>query len=313
MTNGIPVAMGTAAFGTSVPASTACELLDRFAALGGRILDTANNYAFWHADGVGGDSEAVIGDWLQPQSRAEFTVITKIGSQPALADKDANNLEGLSPEAVRNAVDKSLARLQSGSIDVLLAHHDDTDTPLLDTWRAFTQLVEEGKVQRVGISNYHPKRVVELARLIGEHGLAPISAVQLKYAVIPPVEGVDFGKLVVLSDTLKEALAVCAPEATVYGYGPLLGGLFEPDTGGAWPAAYDSPQNRECVEQIRQAAAKAGVSASAWVLKSVVEQGIVPVTFTRSLERLESNLCLARDLSWPGSAAGLNQHRTSRP
>jgi aryl-alcohol dehydrogenase-like predicted oxidoreductase len=302
MTNGIPVAMGTAAFGTSVPGSTAFELLDRFAVLGGRVLDTANNYAFWHADGIGGDSEAVIGCWLQRQNRAQFTVITKIGSQPALADKDANNLEGLSPAAVHSAVDKSLARLQSSSIDVLLAHHDDTNAPLLDTWRAFTQLVEEGTVKRVGISNYHPNRVVELARLIDEHSLAPVSAVQFKYSVIPPVAGIDFGKLVVLGDALSEALVAHAPGATVYGYGPLMGGLFEADTDRAWPAAYNSPENRERVEQIQRDAAKAGESASAWVLKCVVERGIVPVTFTSSPARLESNLRLARRLSWPGGS-----------
>jgi aryl-alcohol dehydrogenase-like predicted oxidoreductase len=300
----IPVALGTATYGTSVPEHAAFDLLGAFAGLGGTVLDTANNYAFWHADGVGGDSETVLGNWLQTQDRTAFTVITKVGSQPSRDDKDVEHLEGLSSAAVRRAVDRSLARLRTDCLDVLLAHHDDLDTPLLDTWRAFTQLVEQGTVKRVGISNYHPERIIELTRLIGEHGLAPISAVQLKYSVLPPLPGVDFGKLVVLDNNLRQILSASVPQATVYGYAPLLGGLFERDPFGdgkdhPWPAAYDSPQNRQQVEEIRQAAADADVSASAWVLQSVVQQGIIPVTSTRSLARLESNLDLVRNLSWP--------------
>ncbi|MDA0745064.1 MAG: aldo/keto reductase [bacterium] len=288
--NGIPVALGTATFGTSVPQSNAFELLDKYASLGGRTLDTANNYAFWHPDGKGGDSETVLGEWLENQDRTAFTVITKIGSQPAKNDKDANNLEGLSPGAINSAVNKSLARLKTESIDILLAHHDDRNTPLLDTWKTFTQLVESGKVKCAGISNYHPERIIELVQLINKHNLAPIDAVQLKYSVIDPAENADFDKLVALNAKMRETLATHVPNTIVFGYAPLLGGLFEKDTDRKFPTAYDTPQNRQQVETIRQAAENAGISASAYVLKETVDNGIIPVTSTRNPERLETNL-----------------------
>lgn len=286
----LPVALGTATYGTSIPASTATHLLDSFAGLGGRDLDTANNYAFWHADGRGGDSEAVLGAWLQTQDRAAFCVTTKVGSMPSRRDKDSTHLEGLSATAIRRAVDECLQRL--GTIDVLLAHHDDPATPLLETWRTFTELVQEGKVGQVGISNYRAPRVRELADVIDRHGLAPIAAVQMKYSLLDAVAGADFGVLVVLDAEVRQVLQDCTPEARLYGYGPLMGGLFEADAHQPLPASFDTASNHAQMLSVRARAAEAGVSAAAVVLQQVVADGIIPVTSTQHRERLASNLAL---------------------
>ena len=74
--------LGTMYFGTRTDESTSFALLDRFVEAGGRVLDTANCYAFWVSDtGHGGQSEAVIGRWLQanPGIRDDLVIATKVG------------------------------------------------------------------------------------------------------------------------------------------------------------------------------------------------------------------------------------------
>lgn len=291
--SGVPLVLGSGDFGTAVPREIAWQILDTYASLGGRIVDTANNYAYWHPGAKGGESESVIGDWLEQRDRSAFTVMTKIGSQPVAAEDGSPRMEGLSPAAVHRAVDKSLARLKTDCIDILLAHHDDRRTPLLDTWQAFSDLVAAGKVRKVGISNYSPERVAELAGLVAEHSLAPIDCVQLKYSLIDPIEGSDFGVLVVLDRRMKRTLASLAPGAVVFAYSPLLGGkVFEDTPGGEWPPEYDSVRNRDKVREIRRRAGELGVSVSACVLKLIADEGFLPVTATSKAERLETNMKL---------------------
>jgi len=291
--NGIPVALGTATFGTSLSQSDSFRILDKYVSLGGRILDTANNYAFWFPDAKGGESESVIGNWHKQRGRSAYTIMTKIGSQPIDAEEDPLILEGLSPEAVYQAVDRSLARLKTHYIDILLAHHDDRSTPLLDTWGAFSKLVGKGKVRKVGVSNYTPRRLTELANIVHEHSLVPVDFVQLKYSIIDPVDGADFGIYSLLNQQMKETLKLIAPNAVIFAYSPLLKGMvFGKDVEDKWPSEYDSIKNRKRIKVIQREAEELGVSPSAYVLKQIADQGIIPITATGKIHRLASNLKL---------------------
>jgi len=293
MLHGIPVVLGTAAFGTSIPTEESWRVLDKYASLGGRVVDTANMYAFWHPRGKGGESERVIGSWLARRGRRAFTIMTKIGSRPIDAHKDRNKVEGLSPGAVRSAVKKSLTRLKTDYIDILLAHHDDRNTPLLDTWKCFSDLVAEGKVKKIGVSNYSPARMAELARIVLKHDLAPIDFVQLQYSVIDPVGVHDWGNLVLLTRAMRSTLRRLVPGAVIFAYSPLLGGrVFEKTAQDEWPAEYDSLRNRSKVRTIQRKAGELNVTPSACVLKQIADQGIWPITATGNVARLETNLKL---------------------
>ena len=293
MINGIPVVLGTAVFGTSLSQENSFRILDRYASLGGRIIDTSNNYAYWQPDGKGGESESVIGKWLKGQDRSAYTIMTKIGSLPIAGKEGQSTLEGLSSEAVYHAVNRSLVRLKTNYIDILLAHHDDMTTPLQDTWSAFSRLVATGKVRKIGVSNYSPKRVRELAAIVLQHSLAPIDCVQLKYSLIDPVAGADFGNLVLLNQEMKRTLRTVAAQAVIFGYSPLLGGGgFNKPSGGEWPSEYDSIENRKKVTEIQSEAKKLDVSPSAFVLRQIADQGIIPITATGRIDRLETNLRL---------------------
>lgn len=293
MINGIPVALGAAFFGTSLSQADSFEILDKYASLGGRIIDTANSYAFWNPNGKGGESESVIGKWQKQRDRSAYIIMTKIGSQPINVEDDLSILEGLSPEAVYQAVDRSLVRLQTDYIDILLIHHDDKTTPLLDTWLAFSKLVTMGKVRKIGVSNYNPERLTELVHIIHEHSLVPVDFVQLKYSVIDPVGEVDLGNLYALNQEMKNTLRIILPNAVIFAYSPLLGGrVFSKTAKEKLPSDYDSIKNREIVNVIQREAEELGVSPSAYVLKKIVDQGIIPITATGKTDRLATNLKL---------------------
>ena len=81
------IGLGTASFGTSISEKSAHQVMNAFVEHGGVIIDTANNYAFWA--GKGGESEAVIGNWLLTTQREKVEIHTKIGAQPT----DGNSFE----------------------------------------------------------------------------------------------------------------------------------------------------------------------------------------------------------------------------
>ena len=76
--------LGCMYFGTRVDEQTAFRLLDRYFEAGGRFLDTSNNYAFWVDGGEGGESESLLGRWLEQRgNRDEVFLATKVGANPS--------------------------------------------------------------------------------------------------------------------------------------------------------------------------------------------------------------------------------------
>ncbi len=285
-----PVCLGTAAFGTAMSKEESFRILDQYATMGGRCIDTANNYAFWR--GQGGESEAVIGEWLASVDRAHFTVMSKIGSQPTQQSPDPRGLEGLSSTAIHRAVDRSLERLGIDHIDLLLAHHDDPNTPLVETWEALGEQVAQGRATKIGASNYSTQRLAELVQIIDEQQLVPLDVLQLQYSPLTPVAHTD-SMLVRFDTSMRELVARILPQAIVFAYSPLLGGrVFDVAEGADWPAAYDTAVNREKVADFRRQAKSMGVSVSAFVLKMIADEGLHPITATSKVGRLVDNLAL---------------------
>jgi hypothetical protein len=124
------LALGAMRFGTATEEPTAFAILDHFLAAGGNFIDTANNYAWWHDGGRGGQSEALLGRWRGSRGLTDEVVIaTKVGARPTraginFADRMASD-EGLSPEAIQAAVRESRERLGVERLDLLYAHVED--------------------------------------------------------------------------------------------------------------------------------------------------------------------------------------------
>lgn len=285
-----PIILGTAKFGTYTSREESFSVLDGYLALGGRRLDTANNYAVWHPDGKGGESETVIGEWLKTKDRSDVEIMTKIGAQ-SVDGFTYDKLDGLSPGNIMQSIDDCLSRLQTDYIDVLYAHVDDENTPLIETWKTMSSLVEQGTVKALGISNYKEPRVLELLDVINQNNLEPFKYVQYRYTLLSPNIDAKFGPQVVMNEHLFGALKhlECKPE--IIGYSPLLDGSYElsPDE---LPDEYDNLLNAIMVEELQMQAEESQATTSSLVLKTISDYGVTPVTAASSIERLKDNLKL---------------------
>jgi aryl-alcohol dehydrogenase-like predicted oxidoreductase len=172
-----PLAFGGNVFGWSADEKRSFELLDAFVDAGFNLVDTADGYSAWAPGNRGGESETLIGKWLQRSGKRDQVVI---------ATKVAKWVEhpGLSPLNIRQAVEGSLRRLQTDHIDLYQAHEDDATVPLHETLGAFARLIEEGKVRAIGASNYGADRFEEALKVSKEHGLPRYESLQPEYNLV---------------------------------------------------------------------------------------------------------------------------------
>jgi len=171
-----PLALGGNVFGWTADEQRSFEVLDAFVAAGFNLIDTADVYSIWIKGHVGGESESVIGRWLERRGRRDDVVIaTKVGMQMGPGDK------GLSRAYILKAVDKSLQRLQTDYIDLYQAHADDKETPLEETLGAFADLIGAGKVRAIGASNYEADRLAAALQVSAAQGLPRFETMQPWY------------------------------------------------------------------------------------------------------------------------------------
>lgn len=172
-----PVVFGGNVFGWTADEKTSFDLLDRFFEAGFNAIDTADVYSAWVPGNKGGESETIIGDWLQRGSvaRDDVVIITKVGSEMAPEKK------GLSEKWILQAVEDSLSRLKTDYIDVYLAHWPDENTSYDETIGAFTRLREQGKVRAIGGSNLDAGQLEEALRIAEHTGRARYDVLQPEY------------------------------------------------------------------------------------------------------------------------------------
>ncbi|KAL4723900.1 hypothetical protein ACLX1H_009545 [Fusarium chlamydosporum] len=140
------------------------KVLDRAWELGCTNWDTADIY---------GDSEELIGKWfkLHPERRQDIFLATKFGLK--LTEKGI--ITDSSPEHVKTSIERSLKRLGVEQIDLYYMHRVREDVPIEKTVGAMKQLVDEGKVKYLGLSE------ISSATIRRAHAVHPIAAVQVEY------------------------------------------------------------------------------------------------------------------------------------
>jgi aryl-alcohol dehydrogenase-like predicted oxidoreductase len=174
-----PLAFGGNVFGWTADEAASFKLLDAFVASGLNLVDTADVYSRWVPGNKGGESETVIGKWLEvrPGSRDKVLIATKVGNEMG---PDA---KGLSKGYIEWAVEESLKRLKTDYIDLYQAHRDDPETPVAETLEAFGALVKAGKVRAIGASNFEAPRLAEALKASKEKGLPRYESLQPHYSL----------------------------------------------------------------------------------------------------------------------------------
>jgi len=169
-----PLMFGGNVFGWTADEATSFSILDAFVDAGLDFIDTADVYSAWAPGNHGGESEAIIGKWLQRSGKRDRIVLaTKVSKHP--------QRKGLSAANIQAAVEDSLRRLQTDYIDVYFSHDDDTATPLAETLGAYQRLIEAGKVRVIGASNHSGARVEEALALSRQYGLPEYQVLQPEY------------------------------------------------------------------------------------------------------------------------------------
>ena len=129
------------------------------------FFDTAQGYGFGMSEQILGEA---LGDELK-KHRDDLVIATKGGLRP---DGD-DLLRDSSPEWLRQGVEESLGHLGVDHIDLYQVHWPDSDTPFAETAGALSDLVREGKIRHVGVSNFSTEQMAELDRSISVETTQP--------------------------------------------------------------------------------------------------------------------------------------------
>ncbi|KGO91341.1 aldo/keto reductase [Flavobacterium subsaxonicum] len=171
-----PITFGGNVFGWTIDEKQSFEILDAFTGAGFNFIDTADVYSRWKPGNEGGESEAIIGNWLKKNNNRDKVVIaTKVGSDLG------NGKKGLAKKYILQAAEDSLKRLKTDYIDLYQTHFDDESTPIEETLEAYQQLIKEGKVRHIGASNLSPERLKASLEIAAENSLPLYQTFQPEY------------------------------------------------------------------------------------------------------------------------------------
>jgi aryl-alcohol dehydrogenase-like predicted oxidoreductase len=268
--------MGMSEFYGSSDEDEAIATILRALDLGVTFLDTADMYGPF-------TNEKLVGRAIAGR-RDEVVLATKFGNQRG-EDGSFLGINGR-PDYVRSACDASLARLGVDHIDLYYQHRVDKTVPIEETVGAMAELVEQGKVRYLGLSEASPETIRRA------HAVHPISALQTEYslwtrdpedAVLPTVRELGIG------------FVAYSP----LGRGFLSGAITKPDDLAEDDFRRHNPRfqganfdkNLELVERVREIASERGVTPGQLALAWLLGQGedIVPIPGTKRREYLEEN------------------------
>jgi len=255
-------------FGSQVDEPAARSIVDVCLERGINFIDTANVYN-------AGKTEEILARILAGR-REKVVLASKVGIKMG----DRRDDLGLSPTAIRKAIDDSLRRLQTDYVDLYYLHQPDYSTPLEDSLAAMHELVQDGKVRFVAASNYASWQICRMLLLADKNGWQPIVAAQPMYNL--------------LARRIETELLPCCRDfgLAVVPYNPLAGGLLSGKHQAAAPIPgtrfermplykdrYWHAQNFAAVERLKQIANAADRSlvelAIGWLLAQSAVTSII--------------------------------------
>jgi len=317
------ICLGTMTFGEQNSEAEAHEQLDYALERGVNFIDAAEMYPVPPRAETQGKTEAYIGSWLAKTGRRNDVVLASKVTGHARTNMDyvrGGETPRLSPEHIRQAIDASLARLQTDHLDLYQLHwpdrftntfgqrgytHDASETPvpIEDTLGELGRLVAEGKIRHVGLSNETPWGVMRFLRAAETEGLPRAVSIQNPYSL--------------LNRSYETGLAECSirEQIGLLAYSPLAFGVL---TGkylnGAKPegarltrwerfARYNKPRGEAAAADYVALAKEHGLDPAQMALAFVTGRDFVTsnIIGATTMEQLKSNidsaeLTLSREL-----------------
>ena len=273
--------MGMSAFYGDRDDDESTKTIHRALELGVTLLDTAEMYGPYL-------NEELIAEALKGRDRDSYVLATKFGIKRDMdADPPTMSNDG-TPENVRSSIDGSLQRLQMDHVDLYYLHRVDPGVPIEETFGALGELVSEGKVRYLGISEASPETIRKA------HETAPLTAVQTEYSLWtrdPETNGV--------LDTCRD-LGIGFVAYSPLGRGFLTGKIrdiesLDPDDYRRFNPRFEGDNlesNIAIVEGLDELAAEKGVTAAQLALAWVHSRGedVFPIPGTKRRTYLEDNV-----------------------
>ncbi|BAO81352.1 predicted oxidoreductase related to aryl-alcohol dehydrogenase [Serpentinimonas raichei] len=197
------IGLGTMTFGEQVGSAEAFAIMDRSLERGVSFFDTAEMYSVPPRAETFGATERIIGQWLaaRPGVRQRLLLATKVAGPSRGMNWIRGEHTGLTAPEIVAACEGSLRRLGTDVIDLYQIHWPARNVPMfgtlyyepardrpcpsiLEQLQALAQLVQQGKVRAIGLSNETPYGVHEFVRLAEQHGLPRVASVQNAYCLI---------------------------------------------------------------------------------------------------------------------------------
>ena len=296
------VSLGAMTFGEDWGWGTAKDearkIYEAYREAGGNFVDTANVY-------TNGTSEDFVGEFIRDHRQSVV-----------LATKYTNAMPGNDPNAAGNhrksmvqALEASLRRLKTDYIDLYWLHIWDQMTPVEEIMRAFDDLVSQGKVLYIGVSDAPAWWVAQANTLADLRGWTQFVGLQIEYSLI---ERSVERELIPMAKAFKLGLVAWSPLA-----GGLLSGKYH--SGGAGDGRYSSEMAKafqrtgEPIDRIVAAVKKVGQEVSrspaqvalAWLRYRDIP--VMPIVGARRLSQLEDNLASLELELTPGQVSWLDQ------
>ena len=272
--------LGTMGFGTEAgwgaDRDTSFAIMDAYANAGGNFLDTANIYKL-------GTSEKIIGDYISNHDRDYFVVATKY----TLKDNTTNpNASGNNRKNMMRSVEASLKRLNTDYIDLFYLHIWDDLTPIDEVLRGMDDLVKQGKINYIAISDT-PAWVVAQGNTMAElMGWSRFVALQVEYSLIARTPERE---LIPMAKHFGMTVTPWAP----LGGGVLTGKYLRGEQGRIKPESKRLNDRAVAITKaIVEIANELGASPGNVALKWTMQQGFssIPIVGATKLSQLEDNL-----------------------
>jgi aryl-alcohol dehydrogenase-like predicted oxidoreductase len=271
------------------------------------FIDTANVYSF-------GESEKMTGQALKDLGvkRSDVVLATKVYGRMGPGPNDMGGSRG----HIMDSVSQSLERLQTDHIDLYQIHHSDTVTGVEETMRALDDLVRQGMVRYVGVSNWEAWKIMKANGAADKHGWTRIETTQVYYSIA----GRDLEQdIVPMMQDQTVGCLVWSPLAGGY-----LAGKYTPGDGvkvePGRRANFDFPPiDKEKADKIvvamRNVAKAHGVSVARVALAWVRQKPFVTSTIigAKTLEQLNDNLEAVSLILTPDEIAKLDEVSADRP
>ena len=303
------VCLGTMTFGQQNTEAEAHAQLDYAFSQGVNFIDTAELYPVPTRAETYGRTEVFVGTWLRKQARDQVILATKIAGPSRGLPWIRGGAQAFDRKNIRAAIDASLQRLGTDYVDLYQLHwperntpmfggylfdpaHEHEATPIREQLDALAELVREGKVRYVGLSNEHPWGVMEFLRLANEYGLPRVVSIQNSYSLLNRVFDYSLAEI-----AYREQVGLLAYSPLAFGH---LSGKYHADPKAhgrvnlfpEFGQRYTKPNVTQAVATYVQIALKHNLTPTQLALAFMYRRGCVTSTVigATTLEQLRENI-----------------------